>query len=381
MDMKHILQALDNASTKPVEGANDMSKFLRVVKEADLNQAAEPAMPGQNMPAVQINLDHLDAKTLDSAEGFKAAMKQAAAEAGIDPSATQLVDKMVVAAPDGTVDMQKTLSTVVAQFSDAIVELVKMLQDLAISYEKGMSSPEFQQFDNETKQSVKDAFAELKAMIPKIMADAKKMSSDVKGMQAQANAQRLEEGANPHKVTLPVQMAMQHYQQESNTKKAPKKLINKYFEEVQEELIQKKQQRRELINQYAGIIAERVRLKESGEAGWGRVGMAGVGMQPIDEMPISATDDPNNPLIHGHQKANPMTLQGRIKEARNQLRELSQMAESNDLAVWQQICKLAKGGMFMGLEQNIEQIQHGINELVAKRKKGGTSSRGIDKNI
>ena len=33
MDMKRILQALESASTKPVEGANDMKKFLQVINE------------------------------------------------------------------------------------------------------------------------------------------------------------------------------------------------------------------------------------------------------------------------------------------------------------------------------------------------------------
>jgi len=35
----------------------------------------------------------------------------------------------------------------------------------------------------------------------------------------------------------------------------------------------------------------------------------------------------------------------------------------------------------MGLEQNLEQIRHGIAELAAKRKKGGVQSRGINRNI
>ena len=39
MDMKKILQALDGVATKPVEGVDSMAKFLRVVKEADLNQS------------------------------------------------------------------------------------------------------------------------------------------------------------------------------------------------------------------------------------------------------------------------------------------------------------------------------------------------------
>lgn len=33
--MKRILQAFDNASTKPVEGANSMSKFLGIVDSAE----------------------------------------------------------------------------------------------------------------------------------------------------------------------------------------------------------------------------------------------------------------------------------------------------------------------------------------------------------
>jgi hypothetical protein len=37
--------------------------------------------------------------------------------------------------------------------------------------------------------------------------------------------------------------------------------------------------------------------------------------------------------------------------------------------------------MFMGLEQNLEQIRHGIAELAAKRQKGGVASRGINPNI
>lgn len=41
MDMKRILQAFDSATTKKVEGASDMSKFVRIIKEAE----QVPAMP------------------------------------------------------------------------------------------------------------------------------------------------------------------------------------------------------------------------------------------------------------------------------------------------------------------------------------------------
>jgi hypothetical protein len=106
-------------------------------------------------------------------------------------------------------------------------------------------------------------------------------------------------------------------------------------------------------------------------------------MKIIDllETPIDMTGDPNDPVVYGHEKANPMSLKGRIMSARAQLKELAQLAESDDLLAWEKITRLAKGGMFMGLEQNLEQIRHGIAELAAKRRKGGVQSRGINPHI
>lgn len=102
----------------------------------------------------------------------------------------------------------------------------------------------------------------------------------------------------------------------------------------------------------------------------------------LTEAPIQMDPgSPNDPMIYGHEKANPMTLQGRIKQARAQLKELAAMADSDELIVWEQIVKLSKGGLFMGLEQNLEQIRHGIEQLAAQRRKGGVASRGIDKRI
>lgn len=102
----------------------------------------------------------------------------------------------------------------------------------------------------------------------------------------------------------------------------------------------------------------------------------------ITEAPIEMDPaEPNNPSIYGHDQANPMTLKGRIMKARAQLKDLASMADSDELATWERITKLAKGGMFMGLEQNFEQIRHGIDELAKTRKKGGIRSRGIDRDI
>jgi hypothetical protein len=113
-----------------------------------------------------------------------------------------------------------------------------------------------------------------------------------------------------------------------------------------------------------------------------RLAQQAVAAAQISEAPIQMDpSEPNNPTVYGHEKANPMTLKGRIMQARAQLKELAKMADSNDIEVWEQITKLAKGGMFMGLEQNFEQIRHGIGELAKKRKRGGTGSRGINKGI
>lgn len=77
--------------------------------------------------------------------------------------------------------------------------------------------------------------------------------------------QIVNEGANPHKVSLPVQMAMQHYAEHTTEKVNERKdsVFKKYFAEAEQEINQKAADRKVHLNQYAAIIAERVRLKES----------------------------------------------------------------------------------------------------------------------
>ena len=67
------------------------------------------------------------------------------------------------------------------------------------------------------------------------------------------------EGANPHKVSLPVQMAMKHYQKESKEPVVKKdSAIRKYFEQVEEATLQQQAERKQLLNQYAQKISQRV---------------------------------------------------------------------------------------------------------------------------
>ena len=355
--MKRILQAVDGVATKPVVGADSMAKFLRVVSEAEINQPVPvapaaptaPAQPASTLSPEQLAYNQLRAQ-LDSVDSIRG-----------DASANTFTD----ISPE-VVAGETRMRTKLAQMAAALQA-------------KGI-----------------DAAAEYDAPDPAVPAAApvdlaKKYVDENTSMSRllsiiqKNDVKILNESKGPHKVALPVQMAMQHYQTDQAVERKPR-IIDKYFQEAEQVINQRKEDKRGLINQYAKVIAERVLMKENAvrehEAGFERVGMAGVGIQSaVAETPIDMSGDPNDPHIYGHEKANPMSLKGRIQQARTQLRELAELAESDELVVWERITRLSKGGMFMGLEQNLEQIRHGISELAAKRKRGGVASRGIDKNI
>lgn len=100
-------------------------------------------------------------------------------------------------------------------------------------------------------------------------------------------------------------------------------------------------------------------------------------LSQVLEMPIRTNpEDPMDPEIYGHQGVNPSTLKGRMMRAKGQLKDLAQRAESGSALDWEQITK-----HWPEISMNIEQIRHGIEELVKVRKKGGVKSRGIDKHI
>ena len=80
------------------------------------------------------------------------------------------------------------------------------------------------------------------------------------------------EGASPHKVTLPVQMAMQHYSEVKTAAPKPIKevkktamssLFQRYVVEAEEELLEEKAVRKEIISEQARRVADRVLAKES----------------------------------------------------------------------------------------------------------------------
>ena len=74
MDMKKILQAVDGISARPVEGADSMARFLRVVKEAEINQPAanNPALPtADEINKIKASIPQLPAQDGDLGNGVR----------------------------------------------------------------------------------------------------------------------------------------------------------------------------------------------------------------------------------------------------------------------------------------------------------------------
>ena len=108
------------------------------------------------------------------------------------------------------------------------------------------------------------------------------------------------EGANPHKVSLPIQMAMQHYAEPIKEITSTPSLFKKYFAEAEEEILNKKTESRQLMHQYAKVIAERVQMKEHTIPGHSGGFSGGVGpglmsnepMEDINEQDVVKVDIP-----------------------------------------------------------------------------------------
>lgn len=251
--------------------------------------------------------------------------------------------------------------------------------------------------------------------------------------------QVMTEGATPHKVTLPVQMVMQHYQATEQSPTVQSKPISstgirKYYQDVEHDIQEQQTTKRQLINQYASTIAERVLMREAKQDSvevsakraaikdlmdkdiysdhnkaddfkgtdtkhhkktkyisekqvdeneipghsMGFTGGVGPGVQSaVAEAPLDFDkENPAASTIHSHQGVNPASVEARIMRARGQLRELAQKAESNELLVWESIAR-----HFPELAMNIEQIRHGIEELAKIRKMGGRRTGNIPKEI
>ena len=93
----------------------------------------------------------------------------------------------------------------------------------------------------------------------------------------------------------------------------------------------------------------------------------------IQESPIEMDPaDPMDPMIYGHDKANPGKLKYRMARAAGQLKDLAARVDGATPEQWQRMAQ-----QFDELKMNMEQIRHALEELGKVRKKGGIRSRGI----
>ena len=305
MDMKKILQALDGASTRPVEGSDEMSKFLRLVKEAGLNQPAHQDPNFVKYSELMAKYDLLQKEmTPDDSGVEKGASPDAiAAINAIKSQAEQLAGPNAQAWEQAR---QKENADSMAQAQANHPALAQQLEAVGMSrllsiVTEGPTAPSLGGYScgflekivitNTAQQGItpQQALQELKTRVGNQDPHDPAPSP---GFVKKYLSKKLEEGANPHKVALPVQMAMQHYQTTVKPAVRKDRLIDKYFTEAEAAITQRKEEKRALINQYASVIAERVMMKESKKTAEGTVpghsmGFkpgAGPGIQPIEEL-------------------------------------------------------------------------------------------------
>jgi hypothetical protein len=97
----------------------------------------------------------------------------------------------------------------------------------------------------------------------------------------------------------------------------------------------------------------------------------------LNEAPIELDpSEPTNPMIYGHEKANPAKLDYRMLRAAGQFKDLASRVrtaqEVGDIRLWSSII-----ADFKELSMNVGQISHALEELEKTRRKGGVNSRGI----
>ena len=102
--------------------------------------------------------------SFDSAKGFKDAISK---ELGsVDPQAVSMIDKMIVAEPDGTVDVDQTLYNIVKEFNQLMPNLLEFVKDMIAKFTELSKSPEFQQASPADQQSLLQSLKDMQVMLP-----------------------------------------------------------------------------------------------------------------------------------------------------------------------------------------------------------------------
>ena len=241
MNMKKILQAMDGISTRPVAGADSMARFLRVVKEAELNQPAaiqqpEPSPPYQGVTVNSKPYVHAPGPDDPNFERYVYLMWKYEFLDNERTGKGNLIKVDVAVSDESNAEIDRLK-----------YEAEKLAGPNLPAWEKARigyrTDPEYIKYSQD--------------MAAKMSAE---LLEDV-GMSRFLSI--MNEGKSPHKVALPVQMAMQHYQ--TPVKQAineTSSVFKTYVALVEDDISEKKIAKQQLIRQYSQRIAEAVLMKE-----------------------------------------------------------------------------------------------------------------------
>ena len=114
--------------------------------------------------------------SFDSAKNFKDALSKTIGSA--DPEVNAHLDSLIVAEPDGTVDVDQTLYNMVKEFNQLLPHILQFTKDMLSVMITASQSAEFQQVSPAEQQSAMQTIKDLQAQIPvfeKQVADADAM--------------------------------------------------------------------------------------------------------------------------------------------------------------------------------------------------------------
>jgi hypothetical protein len=154
-------------STSPIHGGQDNTD-LRRLREL----AGQPAAPE----------DDGEYDAIDSVDSFNAYAQKQSAAAGLSPEQTAELQKMVVAEPDGSIDMEATMVNAVKGMAEMIPQLLELFTTWLGMLEKAKADPaQWSALTPEEQKSIDEAINDAKAQLPRLQAEAKK----IPGMQAE----------------------------------------------------------------------------------------------------------------------------------------------------------------------------------------------------
>lgn len=172
----------------PADKATALAPDPQNPNEYDLNPAAvnpgSDASSGPTPPKVGASVEMKTAEdgsadadgpgySFDSAKNFKDALSKTIGSS--DPEVNAHLDSLIVAEPDGTVDVDQTLYNMVKEFTNLMPHILQFTKDMLAALITASQSPEFKQVSPEEQQSLMQTIKDLQAQIPvfeKQVADA-----------------------------------------------------------------------------------------------------------------------------------------------------------------------------------------------------------------